>query len=103
MEILMKIFLIVASIAGIIICLEILYACTIGLILTKRKKNKAIKEIQELAEECMKEIVAETSKEKENKTNMNTTVTTKKPDTFTYTGTKNSTKRVRNTKKSEEK
>ena len=40
MEILMKIFLIVASIVGIIISLEILYACTIGLFLEKRKKKR---------------------------------------------------------------
>lgn len=79
MEILMKIFLIVASIVGIIISLEVLYACTIGLFLTKRKKDKAIKEIQKLAEECMKEIIEEEKAKKE---------TPKKP---------------RNTKKSEKK
>lgn len=79
MAILMKIFLIVASIVGIIVCLELLYACTIGLFLEKRKRNKAIKEIQELAEKCMKEIVEEEKNKKE---------TPKKP---------------RNTKKSEEK
>ena len=65
MEILMKILLIIASIVGIIIGLELLYACTIGLFLEKRKRNKAIKEIQELAEKCMKEIVEEEKKKKE--------------------------------------
>lgn len=79
MEILIKIFLIVASIVGIIISLEVLYACTIGLFLEKRKRNKAIKEIQELAEKCMKEVVEAEKVKKE---------TPKKP---------------RNTKKSEEK
>lgn len=79
MEILMKVFLIIASIVGIIISLEVLYACTIGLILEKRKKNKAIKDLKELAEKCMKEIVEAEKIKKE---------TPKKP---------------RNTKKSEEK
>ena len=79
MEILMKIFLIVASIVGIIICLEVLYACTIGLFLEKRKRNKAIKEIQELAEKCMKEVVEAENAKKE------------------------TPKKTRNTKKSEEK
>lgn len=79
MEILCNIFKITLCIVGIIISLEVLYACTIGLFLTKRKKDKAIKEIQELAEECMKEIIEEEKAKKE---------TPKKP---------------RNTKKSEEK
>ena len=65
MEILIKILFAVALIVGIVIFLEILYAVTIGLIIENNKKKKAIKEIQELAEKCMKEVIEAEKAKKE--------------------------------------
>lgn len=57
MEVLLKIFMILLIVTGSIILIEILINITIINFIEAKRKKKALNELKELAEKCMKDVV----------------------------------------------